>query len=88
MRSLDLDLIMEEICGLIHRKSFTCGRHDHHSESNIQLESIEKYSASKEKLSEATKVFISQKFATRTTEERKTKNSQELLMRFKQGIVF
>lgn len=73
--SLDLDAIMEELCGQIHRKSFTCGRHDRHGEHN--MEPVERHAASEEKLSEATKVFISQKFSTGTAEEGKTENSQE-----------
>ena len=59
MRSLNLDSIMEELFSQIHRKSFSCGRHDHHGESNVQPELVEKYLASEEKLSEVTKVFIS-----------------------------
>ena len=69
MSSLDLYSIMEELYGQIHRKSFTYGRHDHHGEINVQPEPVEKYPASEEKLSEATKAFISQKFATGTTKE-------------------
>ena len=69
MSSLNLDSIMEELYGHIHRKSFTYGSHDHHGEINVQPEPVEKYPASEEKLSEATKVFINQKFPTRTTEE-------------------
>ena len=77
MSSLDLDAIMEELCGQIHRKTFTCGRHDHHGERNVQPEPVEKYPVSEEKLSEATKVFISQKFATGIAEDGETENSQE-----------
>lgn len=75
MSSLDLDAIMEELCGQIHQKSSTCGRHDHHGEHNMQQD--KRCPASEEKLSEATKVFISQKFATGTAEDGKTENSQE-----------
>ena len=77
MSSLDLDSIMEELCCQIQWKSFTYGRHDHHGESNVQPKPIEKHPASEEKLSEATKVFIGQKFATGTAEDGKTKNSLE-----------
>lgn len=78
MGSLDLDAIMEELCGQINRKSFTCGRHDHNGEHNKQPPN-QRYSASEEKLSEATKVFISQKFSTGTVEDGKTENSQEFM---------
>ena len=59
MRSLNLDSIMEVLFSQIQLKSFSCGRHDHHGESNVQPELVEKYLASEEKLSEVTKVFIS-----------------------------
>ncbi|XP_059651400.1 uncharacterized protein LOC132299003 isoform X2 [Cornus florida] len=58
---LDLEVILEEICHQIHQKHTSFVKHDWHDD--LDMQSNQTYSVFEEKLSEAIKVFVNQKFA-------------------------
>lgn len=79
INNLNMDAIMEELCSQIHQRNICCVEHDQQGEFHAQ--SNQKHSDFEEKLSEATKIFINQKFVNREhpTEDGKTYQSKEFM---------
>ncbi|KAK9273249.1 hypothetical protein L1049_018056 [Liquidambar formosana] len=77
--NLNLDAIMEELCSQIHQKSISCVEHDQQGE--VHMQSNKKFSDFEEKISEATKVFINQKFVNgeHLAEDGKNHHSKEFM---------
>uniref|UniRef100_A0A5B6ZKH6 DUF4378 domain-containing protein n=1 Tax=Davidia involucrata TaxID=16924 RepID=A0A5B6ZKH6_DAVIN len=77
--NLNLEVIAEELCDQIHQKSTSCVEHGWHED--LEMQSNQTFSVFEEKLNEAIKVLVNQKFTNgkNLMEDGKIHHSRELM---------